>query len=102
MACVRCKRNLERLEMGAPTHRERQLMQHLRGGGWVKASVAPGGEKLIENLLAKGGSNGAVLETNYPIGSRTKASRARRRKVRFMVDRRLVERGCREWKSKRP
>ena len=76
-----------------PTHRERQLMQHLRGGGWVKASVAPGGEKLIENLLAKGGSNGAVLETNYPIGSRTKASRPRRRKFRFMVDRRLVERG---------
>jgi hypothetical protein len=37
-----------------PTHRERQLMQHLRGGGWVKASVAPAGAKLIENLLAKG------------------------------------------------
>jgi hypothetical protein len=29
-------------------------MQHLRAGGWVKASVAPAGEKLIENLLGKG------------------------------------------------
>jgi predicted transcriptional regulator len=29
-------------------------MQHLRAGGWVQASGAPAGEKLIENLLAKG------------------------------------------------
>ena len=29
-------------------------MQHLRGGGWVKASAAPAGELLIKNLLAKG------------------------------------------------
>jgi hypothetical protein len=40
--------------MSVPTHRERQFMQHLRGGGWVKASVAPAGEHLIKNLLAKG------------------------------------------------
>jgi anthranilate/para-aminobenzoate synthase component II len=25
--------------MSVPTHRERQFMQHLRGGGWVKASA---------------------------------------------------------------
>jgi len=40
--------------MSVPTHRERQFMQHLRGGGWVKASAAPAGEQLIKNLLAKG------------------------------------------------
>jgi hypothetical protein len=37
--------------MSLPTHRERQFMQHLRGGGWVKASAAPAGELLIKNLL---------------------------------------------------
>jgi hypothetical protein len=37
-----------------PNSRERQFMQHLRAGGWVKASVAPGGVRLIGNLLAKG------------------------------------------------
>jgi DNA-binding PadR family transcriptional regulator len=40
--------------MDVPNHRERQFMQHLRAGGWLKASAAPAGEKLIENLLAKG------------------------------------------------
>src|ERR1700694_5347790 len=40
--------------MSLPAHRERQFMQHLRGGGWVKASAAPAGELLIINLLAKG------------------------------------------------
>jgi hypothetical protein len=37
-----------------PSHRERQFMQRLRGGGWVKASVAPAGAKLTENLVAEG------------------------------------------------
>jgi hypothetical protein len=36
------------------TSRERQFMQHLRAGGWVKASAAPAGAKLIERLLGKG------------------------------------------------
>ena len=49
--------------MSLPTHRERQFMQHLRGGGWVKASAAPAGELLM------------VLEGNYLIGSRMKGSR---------------------------
>jgi hypothetical protein len=40
--------------MDVPNHRERQFLQFLRGGGWLKASVAPAGAKLIENLLAKG------------------------------------------------
>ena len=36
-------------------HHERQFMQHLRGGGWVKAhSAPPAGPKLIDNLLIKG------------------------------------------------
>jgi hypothetical protein len=40
--------------MDIPSHRERQYMQRLRAGGWVKASVAPAGARLIENLLVKG------------------------------------------------
>ncbi|MDB5608421.1 MAG: hypothetical protein JWP25_5321 [Bradyrhizobium sp.] len=36
------------------TSRERQFMQNLRAGGWVKANVAPAGAKLIERLLGKG------------------------------------------------
>jgi hypothetical protein len=40
--------------MKTPSHHERQFMQRLRGGGWVEASVAPAGAKLIENLVAKG------------------------------------------------
>jgi hypothetical protein len=40
--------------MSLPTHRERQFMQHLRGGGWVKASAAPAGELLIKNLPGEG------------------------------------------------
>jgi hypothetical protein len=36
------------------TSRERQFMQHLRTGGWVKASAVPAGTKLVGRLLAKG------------------------------------------------
>jgi len=37
-----------------PTHYERQLMQHLRGRGWVKARALPPVNRTIENLLNKG------------------------------------------------
>jgi hypothetical protein len=38
-----------------PNHREREFMQHLRAGGWVKAIMIPrGGPILIEKLLNKG------------------------------------------------
>lgn len=40
--------------MIVPNHRERQIMQYLRNGGWVKASVLPAGTRLIEGLLKKG------------------------------------------------
>jgi hypothetical protein len=39
--------------MDIPSHRERQYMQHLRAGGWVKLSQVPAGARL-KNLLAKG------------------------------------------------
>jgi hypothetical protein len=42
------------MKMDTPRHNERQFMQRLRGGGWVRASEAPASPKLIENLLAKG------------------------------------------------
>ena len=37
-----------------PSHRERQLMQHVSGGGWVKASMLPPSPTVISNLLDKG------------------------------------------------
>src|SRR5437868_5626949 len=37
-----------------PTHRERQIMQRLRGNGWVKATTLPDMPKTFERLLAKG------------------------------------------------
>jgi hypothetical protein len=40
--------------MKPPTHRERQIMQRLRGGGWIKAFTLQDSPKTIENLLAKG------------------------------------------------
>lgn len=40
--------------MTFPTHRERQLMQYLRGGGWVSAILVPAGTKVVECLLKKG------------------------------------------------
>lgn len=35
------------------THRERQFMQHLRGAGWVKASMLPASPKVIAGLIEK-------------------------------------------------
>ena len=50
-----------------PTHYERQLMQQLRGRGWVKASALPPVIRTIENLLAKGWieSTGAGRDLSY-------------------------------------
>jgi len=50
-------------------HRERQLMQHLRGGAWVKASMLPPSAKLIANLLDKGWieQRGIGAELSYRI-----------------------------------
>jgi hypothetical protein len=36
-----------------PNHRERQLMQYLRGGGWVKMTLLPDSPGLIKKLLEK-------------------------------------------------
>jgi len=40
--------------MKPPNSRERQVMQHLRGAGWVNASGLPDGPKIIANLITKG------------------------------------------------
>jgi hypothetical protein len=37
-----------------PNHRERQIMQRLRGSGWVRAATLPASPKMIQTLLAKG------------------------------------------------
>jgi hypothetical protein len=41
------------LDMDVPRHPERQFMQHLRAGGWLKAATLPSSPKLIERLLNK-------------------------------------------------
>jgi hypothetical protein len=40
--------------VSVPNHRERQLMQQLRGAGWVKATALPPSPRTIEGLLNKG------------------------------------------------
>ena len=40
--------------MSAPNQRERQLMQQLRGAGWVKAAALPPFPRTIDGLLGKG------------------------------------------------
>jgi hypothetical protein len=40
--------------MISPNHRERQLMQNLRGAGWVKAIALPHSPRTLKNLLGKG------------------------------------------------
>jgi hypothetical protein len=51
------------------TSRERQFMQHLRAGGWVKMSALPPGPKLIDGLLNKGWieRKGAGIDIRYRI-----------------------------------
>jgi len=40
--------------MKPPNSRERQIMQHLRNAGWVKATGLPDNPRTIANLVAKG------------------------------------------------
>jgi hypothetical protein len=39
--------------MTSANHHQRQVMQYLRVGGWVKASTMPSSPKVIEGLLSK-------------------------------------------------
>ena len=50
-----------------PTHRERQIMQRLRGAGWIKAFLIPNSPKTLQRLLAKGWieSQGTGTELAY-------------------------------------
>jgi hypothetical protein len=40
--------------MTVPNQRERQLMQHLRGAGWVKASALPSSPITLDGMIVKG------------------------------------------------
>jgi hypothetical protein len=40
--------------MKLPNSREREVMQHLRNAGWVKATGLPDAPKIVANLIAKG------------------------------------------------
>jgi len=55
--------------MMSANHRERQLMQHLRGAGWVKAGTLPLSPRVIASLLTKGWIElqGVGSETCYRI-----------------------------------
>jgi hypothetical protein len=55
--------------MTVPNHREHQMMQQLRGAGWVKASALPPSPRIIEGLLGKGWieQRGAGNKTCYRI-----------------------------------
>jgi hypothetical protein len=55
--------------MSVPNQRERQLMQQLRGAGWVKATALPPSPRTIEGLLSKGWIElrGAGSDTCYRI-----------------------------------
>jgi hypothetical protein len=58
------------LEERSPiTHRERQFLQHLRGGEWRRAIYLPDSPKLISNLLGNGWieRRGNGSETAYRI-----------------------------------
>ena len=65
--------------MMSTNHRERQLMQHLRGGAWVKAITLPPSPKLIANLLDKGWieQRGIGAELSYRITEEGLAQRRR-------------------------
>jgi hypothetical protein len=39
--------------MTSANHLQRQIMQYLRAGGWVKARSMPSSPKVIEGLLSK-------------------------------------------------
>jgi hypothetical protein len=56
-----------RLRMTVPNQLERQLMQELRGAGWVKATALPPFPRTIEGLLSKGWieRRGGGIDTCY-------------------------------------
>jgi hypothetical protein len=45
---------LKAKKMNVPNQRERQMMQELRGAGWVKAAALPPFPRTIDGLLNKG------------------------------------------------
>jgi hypothetical protein len=66
--------------MIVPIHRERQIMQYLRNGGWVGAGALPGGESLIDSLLKRGWIEQGILAGDIcyrmtPIGLDAKRAR---------------------------
>jgi hypothetical protein len=60
---------IQRQILTVPNNRERQLMQQLRGAGWVKATALPPSPRTIEGLLGKGWieRRGVGNETCYRI-----------------------------------
>jgi hypothetical protein len=65
-------------EMSVPNHRERQLMQELRGAGWVRAIALPASPRTIEVLLRKGWieRRGAGNDISYRITDKGLAAKS--------------------------
>jgi hypothetical protein len=53
-AAPRLVEMVEGEEMKLPNSREREVMQHLRGAGWVKGTGLPDRPRIIANLIARG------------------------------------------------
>jgi hypothetical protein len=88
-----CRDRAEGEGMMPANHRERQLMQHLRSGAWVKAIMLPPSAKLNANLLDKGWIEHEASGPSCPIGSLKRALLQRRRPFEFIAEHRLVELG---------
>jgi hypothetical protein len=66
--------------MRPPNSRERQIMQHLRGAGWVNATGLPDSPRTLAKLVKKAGSNVSERRAVRRIASRTWDFRRRKRR----------------------
>lgn len=69
--------------MNLPTHRERQVLQYLRGAGWVKAFMLPPTPKVTANMLKKGWieQTGIGAELAYRISEKGLAAKKARVRI---------------------
>jgi hypothetical protein len=74
--------------MVSANHRERQIMQYLRAGGWGKNRHAAVKSKVTEGLLNKAWISDPVPGAIYAIASPTRASQRRRCLFEFILERR--------------
>jgi hypothetical protein len=69
--------------MKPPNSRERQVMQHLRGAGWVNALGLPDSPKIIANLITKGWVECQRTESGRRIALQSWDFRPRKRRFSY-------------------